>query len=126
MKGILEKEEIERWFITNMRAAKVFLVSKDNPKERFAAVGWLDLSDSVVMNQARRSKGARVGSFVGAAGGGAFAGSGAGTSQSISLSFGDIVFLSNDREVLRFEAVSDPNDVNRLIKTLKKEYASAN
>ena len=64
-KGVFNKEIVERWFITNMRAIKQFPVTKDNPQEKFVAVGWLDLSDSVVMNQFRKSKGTRVGSFAG-------------------------------------------------------------
>jgi hypothetical protein len=38
------------------------------------------------------------------------------------MNFGDIVFLRNDREIFRFQGISDPEEVNRLIKTLKKEY----
>jgi len=37
------------------------------------------------------------------------------------MSYGDIVFLCNDKEVFRFQGISDPNEVNYLIKTLKKE-----
>jgi len=121
-KGVFSKEAAERWFITNMRAIKQFLVTKDNLQEKFSAIGWLDLSDSVVMNEFRNSKGNRVGTFAGVYGGGGFAGTGTGISSSTSMSFGDIVFLHNDREVLRFQSISDPDEVNRLIKTLKKEY----
>jgi hypothetical protein len=122
-KGLFSKETAERWFITNMRAIKQFPVTKDNPQEKFSAIGWLDLSDSVVMNQFRKSKGNRVGTFAGVYGGGGFAGTGTGISSSTSMSFGDIVFLCNDREVFRFQGISDPDEVNRLIKTLKKEYS---
>jgi hypothetical protein len=120
-KGIFSKETTERWWITNMRAIKQFPVTKDNPQEKFLAIGWRDLSDSVVMNQFRKSKGNRVGTFAGVYGGGGFAGTGTGVSSSTSMSFGDIVFLQNDREILRFQGISDPDEVNRLIKTLKKE-----
>jgi hypothetical protein len=122
-KGVFDKETAERWFITNMRAIKQCPATKDNPQEKFTAVGWLDLSDSVVMNTVRKSKGNRVGTFAGAYGGHAFAGTTAGFSAGTSMTFGDIVLLHNDREVLRFQGVSDPNEVNKLIKTLKKEYA---
>jgi hypothetical protein len=74
------------------------------------------------MNQFRKSKGNRVGSFAGVYGGGGFAGTGTGISSSTSMNFGDIVFLHNDREIFRFQGISDPDEVNRLIKTLKKEY----
>ena len=121
-KGVFSKETAERWFITNMRAIKQFPVTKDNPQEKFSAIGWLDLSDSVVMNQFRKSKGNRVGSFAGVYSTGVFAGTATGVTSSTSMSFGDIVFLHNDREVFRFQGISDPDEVNRLIKTLKKEY----
>jgi hypothetical protein len=121
-KGVLNKEVTEKWFITNMRAIKVYPATKDNPQEKFTAMGWLDLSDSVVMNQIHKAKGNRVGSFEGNSREGTFAGAVAGISSSVSMSFGDLVFLHNDREVFRFQGISDPNDVNRMVKTLKKEY----
>ena len=104
---------------------QAFSVTKDNPQERFMAVGWLDLSDSVVMNQVRKSKGSRVGSFAGVYGGGGFVGTTTGISSGTSMTFGDIVFLHNDREILRLQGISDPNEVNHLIQTLKKEYVNA-
>jgi hypothetical protein len=123
-KSLLNKETTEKWFITNMRAIKQFPATKDSPQEKFAAIGWLDLSDSVVMNQCRRSKGIRVGSFAGVYGGGGFAGTASGINSGISMAFGDIVFLCNDKEAFRFQGISDPNEVNNLIKTLKKESAN--
>jgi hypothetical protein len=123
-KGVLNKETTEKWFITNMRAIKQFPATKDNPQEKFMAIGWLDLSDSVVMNQYRRSKGIRAGSFAGVQGGGRFAGTASGINSGTSMAFGDIVFLCNDREAFRFQGISDPNEVNNMIKTLKKESAN--
>ena len=120
-KGVLNKEIAERWIITNMRVIKQFPVTKDNPQEKFVAIGWLDLSDSVVMNQFRKSKGNRVGSFAGVYSTGAFAGTATGITSSKSMSYGDIVFLHNDKELFRFQGISDPNEANNLIKTLKKE-----
>jgi len=125
-KGVFSKEITERWYITNMRAIKQFPASKNNPQEKFVAIGWLDLSDSLVMNQVRKSKGNKVGSFAGVYGGGGFAGTAAGVSSGTSMIFGDIVFLHNDREVLRFQGISDPSEVNHLIQTLKKEYMNTN
>jgi len=122
-KGVFSKETAERWLITNMRAIKQFPVTKDNPQEKFLAIGWLDLSDSVVMNQFRKSKGNRVGTFAGVYGTGVFGGTATGISSTTSISFGDIIFLRNDREMFRFQGISDPDEVNRLIKTLKKESA---
>jgi hypothetical protein len=119
-RGILRKEIAERWTITNMRAIKQFPVTKDNPQEKFEAIG-LDVSDTVVMNKFRRSKGNRVGSFVGAYGGGEFVGTGTGMSSSTSTSYGDLVFLYNGKEVLGFQGISDPDGVNRMVKTLKKQ-----
>jgi hypothetical protein len=121
-KGIVSKEIAERWIITNMRAIKQFPVTKDNPQERFLAIG-LDASDTVVMNQFRRSKGNRVGSFVGSYSGGGIVGTGTGLSSSISTSYGDLVFLHNGKEVFRFQGISDPNGINRMVKTLKKAKA---
>jgi hypothetical protein len=123
-KGLLSKEITEKWFITNMRAIKRFPVTKDNPQEKFAAIGWLELSDSVVMNQFRRSKGNKIGSFAGVYRGGGFAGTASGVNSGTSMAFGDIVFLCKDREEFRFQGISDPNEVNNMIKTLKKESAN--
>jgi hypothetical protein len=123
-KGVFSKKITEKWFITNMRAIKVFPATDDNPQEKFAALGWLDLTDSVVMNQLRRSKGNRVGSFAGVYGGGGFAGTATSISSSVSMTFGDVVFLHNDREVFRFPGISDPAEVNSLVKALKKESAN--
>jgi len=124
-KGLLNKEITEKWFITNMRAIKQFPASKDNTQEKLVTLGWRDLTDSVVMNQIRKSKGSRVGSFAGVYGGGGFAGTASGINTSTSMTFGDIVFLCNDREVFRFRGISDPKEVNNLIKTLKKESVNA-
>jgi hypothetical protein len=122
-KGIISKEIAERWIITNMRAIKQFPVTKDNPQEKFGAIG-LDISDTVVMNQFRRSKGNRVGSFVGSYGGGGVIGTGSSISSSTSISYGDLVFLHNGKEVFRFQGISDPNEVNRMVKTLKKQKSN--
>jgi hypothetical protein len=121
-KGLVSKEITERWIITNMRAIKQFPVSKDNLQEKFSAIG-LDVSDTVVMNQFRRSKGNRVGSFVGSYGGGGVVGEEMSSSSSISTSYGDLVFLHDGKEVFRFQGISDPNGVNRMVKTLKKTKA---
>ena len=120
-KGVLNKEVTERWLITNLRAIKHSPVTKENPQEKFVSIGWLDLSDCVVMNQFRKSKGYRVGSFAGTYRTGTFAGINTGFSSGISLSYGDILFLYNDKEAFRFTSISDPNDLSRVVKTLKKE-----
>lgn len=118
-KGLLHREVVEEWIITNFRALKRFPVTKENPTPRFAAVG-LAISDSVVMNQQRRSKGNRVGTFTGA-GGGTFAGTAVGLSSSTSTAYGDLVFVFDGKEVLRFQGISDPQGVRRLIQTLVKQ-----
>lgn len=119
-KGVLHKEVAERWIITNIRAIKQYPVTKENPQEKFLAIG-LDVCDVVVMNQFRSSKGDRVGSFAGTYGHGGVVGTGTSVSASTSKTYGDLVFLHGGREVFRFPGVSDPNGVKRMIQTLRKQ-----
>jgi hypothetical protein len=119
-KGILKKEVVERWIITNLRALKFFPMTKERPKANMTAVG-LAISDTVVMNQYRNSKGSRVGTFTGGGSGRGVAGVSVGMSDNISRPFGDLVFLLGGKEVLRFPNISDPNGVNKIIKALKKQ-----
>jgi hypothetical protein len=119
-KGVIHKEVIQEWFITNHRAMLRVPVSNENQKPQLAYVGYL-ISESVVMNQFRKSQGNRVGNFVGSYSGGGFAGVSSGISSSKSISYGDLVFLANGKEMFRFRGISDPNGVNRLVKALKKQ-----
>ena len=122
--GVVHKETAQKWFITNMRAMKQFPPTDTDPQEKFTAVGWLDLTDSVVLNLVHKSRGSRVGVFAGAYAGHVLGGSGAGFSSGTSMTFGDVVFLHNGLEVLRFQGISDPAEVNNLVRTLKKEAAN--
>ena len=117
-RGVIHKEKVALWGITNLRAFKLFYVTKDNPKEYITSVG-LAVSDTVVMNQHRESRGTRVGTFAGGSRG-AFAGVGVGISQSRSHTVGDLVFLLAGKEVIRFSQITDPNGVDRMVKTVKK------
>jgi len=119
-KGVLHKEVAEKWIITNMRAIKQYQVTKENPQEKFLAVG-LDVCDVIVMNQFRSSKGDRVGSFAGTYSYGGVAGVGTSVSTSTSRTYGDLVFLYDCKEVFRFPSISDPNGVKRMIQTLGKQ-----
>lgn len=119
-KGLLKKEEAERWIITNQRAIKHILATKDNPQEKFMALP-LDSTETVVMNQFRKSKGDRVGVFAGGYRAGGVAGVSTGTSSSVSMTYGDLVFLYNGKEFFRFQGISDPHGVNRVIKAIKKQ-----
>lgn len=119
-KGIIHKEVVAEWMITNHRAMIRMPITNENPTPKIAYVGH-SISESVVMNQFRRSQGNRVGNFVGAYGGGGFAGVSSGISSSKGMSYGDLVFLANGKEVFRFRGISDPNGVNRLVKALKKQ-----
>jgi len=112
--GFIHKETIEKWAITNLRAVKINLASLS-----IEAVG-LALADTVVMNQYRSSTGSRVGTFIGARGS-FFAGAGESTYSSRSQTYGDLVFLLSGREVLRFQGISDPQGVRRVVETLKKQ-----
>jgi len=118
-RGMLRKEPVQKWIITNMRASILDLVTKDNPKQKMSSVG-LALADVVVMNQRRQSSGDRIGSFVYVRG----AGAGTSTYSSTSRSYGDLVFYLAGREVLRFPGISDPQGVKRMIATLKKQTSS--
>ena len=113
-KGFIHKETIETWAITNLRAVKIYSASLE-----IGAVG-LAIADAVVMNQYRSSTGSRVGTFIGARGT-LFAGVGESTYSSTSQTYGDLIFFLSGREVLRFQGISDPHGVRRMVETLKKQ-----
>jgi hypothetical protein len=113
-KGFIHKETIETWAITNLRAVKIYSASLE-----IKAIG-LAVADAVVMNQYRSSTGSRVGTFIGARGT-LFAGVGESTYSSRSQTYGDLVFFLSGREVLRFQVISDPHGVRRMVETLKKQ-----
>jgi hypothetical protein len=119
-KGVIHKEVIAEWMITNQRAMIRIPITSENTIPKVAYVGH-SISESVVMNQFRKSQGNRVGNFVGSYSGGGFAGVSSGISSSKSMSYGDLVFLANGKEMFRFRGISDPNGVNRLVKALKKQ-----
>jgi len=118
-KGLIHKETIATWAITNLRAVKLYSPSIENPKPCIEAVG-LAIADTVVMNQYRSSTGSRVGTFMGARGS-LFAGVGESTYSSTSQTYGDLVFFLSGREGLRFQGISDPQGVRRMVETLKKQ-----
>jgi hypothetical protein len=121
-KGVLHREVVEEWIITNMRVMKRYPESKNNPARRISFVGLGTDCDVVVMNQRRQSQGARVGNFVGTApGGGSFGGVTSGTSSSTSRTYDDLVILLGGKERLRFSGISDPHGVKRMIDTMKKQ-----
>jgi hypothetical protein len=113
-KGFIHKETIETWAITNLRAVKI-----NSASLKMEVVG-LALADAVVMNQHHSSTGSRVGTFIGAKGS-LFAGAGESTYSSKSQTYGDLVFFLAGREVLRFQGISDPHGVRRMVETLKKQ-----
>jgi len=122
-KGFIHKEVAEEWIITNTRALKHFLVTKQNSTPRTAYVNLVE-SSSVVMNQRRTSQANRVGNFVGTGSSSGFAGVTGGSSRSTSGNFGDLVFFLNGKEVLCFQGISDPNGVHKMIETVKRQTKS--
>jgi len=118
-KGFIHKEIVETWAITNLRAVKLYSASIENPKPHIEVTG-LAIADTVVMNQYRSSTGSRVGTFIGARGN-LFTGAGESTYSSTSQTYGDLVFFLSGREVLRFQGISDPHGVRRMVETLKKQ-----
>jgi hypothetical protein len=120
-KGVLHREVVEEWIITNMRAMKRYPESKNNPTRRISFIGFGTDCDVVVMNQRRQSQGSRIGNFVGSSAGGGFGGVTSGTSRSTSRAYGDLVFLLNGKEHIRFSRISDPQGVRRMIQIIKKQ-----
>lgn len=118
-KGIIHRETVEKWIITNLRAIKYYPKTKDRPRGEMIAVGHL-MADVIVMNQHRRSTSDRVGTFTGGYKGGLGVGAGYSRGETTSRTYGDLVFLIAGREVLRFSGISDPHGVKKLIETLKK------
>lgn len=122
-KGLIHKELVEKWVITNFRAFKFFPKTQDRPNNEIRTIG-LHISDTVVMNQYRSSSGNRIGNFVGGSSGGGFSGVSISTSKSTSRTFGDLVFLFAGKEVLCFKNISDPSGVRKMIQTLRKQSVS--
>jgi hypothetical protein len=118
-RGIFHKETVEKWVITNLRAMIYYLVTKENPAQRLSSIG-LAVSQPVVLNQRRISKGQRVGNFTGVYSG-VFAGTSVGSSTSTSETFGDLVFFVGSIEKLCFPSISDPHGVQHMIQTVKKQ-----
>jgi len=85
-KGILKRETVEKWIITNHRIMKLNFETNKAFK-----IGVL-VTDVVVMNKHRESSGSRVGTFTGRGGSG-FVGVGVSSSSSKSMIYGDLVFL---------------------------------
>jgi len=115
-KGVLKKQLIQLWAITNKRA---FL--RDYEKATLVAIP-LNSCEVVVMNQHRRSTGTRVGTFGGAYRG-YFGGVSSGMSWGESKSYGDLCFMQGGRMILRFEQISDPQGIKQLVKAIQKQTA---
>lgn len=118
-RGLIHKETVEKWIITNLRAIKFYPETKDRPKPEMNAIGHI-MADVVVMNQHRKSTGDRVGTFTGSYRYGLGVGAGYARTHTESRTYGDLVFLVAGREAFRFPGVSDPHGVKKLIETLKK------
>lgn len=123
-KGVFHKEIAEEWIITGLRAIKKYPVTKENPQERFISIS-LSEADVIVMNQHRRTNGNRVGNFSGTSRGGFFTGTTTGLTHSTSITYGDLVFFHDKKEIIRFSGISDPQDVIHMIQTIKKESTNA-
>ena len=115
-KGIFHQELVESWIITDLRAMKHFPVTKNRPEAKVQSAPLL-LCDSLIMNQHRKSKGNRVGTYTGIRG----TGTSVSSSSSTSLTYGDLVFIRDGKESLRFSGISDPHGVRRLVETVKKQ-----
>jgi hypothetical protein len=109
-KGIIHREVVEEWVITNRR---VFVARKGLI---LTAVPLIDCNVAVI-NVRRESSGFRVGQFMTESHMGVFYGTG----RTTSVNWGDLLFMSQGREVFRFHGVSDPWDVKRLVETVQRE-----
>lgn len=113
--GVFKRNVVERWVITNQRAF-ILRAGSDGILKRTSGVG-LAIANAVVMNQYRKSNSTHVGTFVSRKGFGV----GGGRSTSTSTSYGDLVFMSDGKEILRFPGISDPNGVKKMVEALKKQ-----
>jgi hypothetical protein len=109
--GIWHPKIICSWTITNLRAMKFYA-----QQDKFITAG-LAISDTVVMNQHRDSSGSRIGTYSYGRG----VGVGVGSSTSKSMTFGDLVFFVMGVELIRFNGISDPQGVRRMIESVKKQ-----
>lgn len=137
IKGVLKKDLIQAWTITNLRAmiyqprreekiyqdlATILTIAKQEyelHEEAFLSVG-LAVSDTVVMNQYRDSSSSRTGTFIGT-GGRAFSGVTTSSGSSTSRTKGDLVFFFLGKEWLQFSGITDPQGVRRMVEALKKQ-----
>jgi len=103
------------WAITNYRALIYHAPHRKKPAA--IKVAGLAISDVITMNQHRRSNSSHSGGFIYKKG----IGLGAGSGSSTSTQYGDLVFIFDGKEVLRFHNVSDPNGVKRMVTALKRQ-----
>ena len=114
--GVFTKKATEVWAITNLRAIIYFF---DNPDQ--SGYGYLTLFDDViVMNSHRTSTSHRMGSFSSSGRYGMRVGTGSSIGQSKSQTVGDVVFMKDGDDVLRFGGVADPSGIAKVAKSIKK------
>lgn len=113
-KGIFTKHATRLFGITNYRILQYDL-------ENSILEGLLmmsNLEDIVVMNTHREYNSQHVGTY------GSFArgfGTSSGHSTGRSISVGDIVFMSEGKPIIRWQGISDPNGLKKLVTAIKKE-----
>lgn len=113
--GVINKHTIAIVALTNFR---VFIYSFETHECGRVLLPAVD--DVIVTNQHRESQSQNVGVFTGRGRGG-FAGVYSGSSSGSSHTIGDVVFMSEGKEIVTFHQVSDPHGVARLAKAAMKQ-----
>lgn len=115
VEGIVNKRLLAIAALTNFRAFVYFFDTHECGRVPLPAV-----DDVIVTNQQRVSNSNSIGTFTGR-GGRAFSGVYSGTRSGSSQTIGDVVFMSNGRDVVTFSQVSDPHGLARLAKAAIKQ-----
>jgi hypothetical protein len=105
-KGIIHRHVISREWITNYRIIQC--------SPYLSQIDLSNLQDVIILNQFNQSNSSFSG-YGSSARGSRFM---SGNSKSISMHIGDIAFLVNNRPIVIFSQIQDPNSIVKLVKTL--------
>lgn len=116
LSGIINKKLSVLFAVTNFR---IILYNFQNSRGSIIPLSQVD--DVIVMNRRTISDSVRTGTFVG---GGRMKGFGGVTTsygKGFSRVIGDLVFMVNGQEVMRWGGIADPTGISRMIKSVIKE-----
>jgi len=116
LSGIINKNLKVLFAVTNFR---IILYDFENSKGSIIPLSQID--DVVVMNRRTVSDSVRTGTFVGGGRIRGFGGVSVSYGKGLSKVLGDLVFMVNGQDVMRWGSIADPTGVSRMIKSVIKE-----